>query len=266
MPQPPFYRTLGMPFIELSSIDSTNNYALTQIHEGLARHGMAFFAHEQVAGKGQRNKSWTTEKETSLIISIVLDPSPLQLAQQFQLSACVAASACEFLDKYDGRKTCIKWPNDLYWHDRKAGGILIENVIGSGKTGTNGIPVWRWAVVGVGININQVAFPPELRNPISLKQLTGKEFNTVELAKEFCTVFNKNFQHLVQGGFADIYNFYIEHLYQKNRLVKLKKGSRVFEATIKTVTPGGRLVVQHALEEEFDFGSVEWVIPSLSAK
>lgn len=255
-----------MPFIELLSIDSTNNYALTQIHEGLARHGMAFFAHEQVAGKGQRNKSWTTEKETSLIISIVLNPSPLQLTQQFQLSACVAASACEFLDKYADNKTRIKWPNDLYWHDRKAGGILIENVIGSRKNETNETPVWRWAVVGVGININQVTFPFELRNPISLKQLMGKEFNTVELAKEFCSVFSKNFHQLIHGGFADIYGFYIDHLYQKDRLVKLKRGTRIFEATIKTVTPDGRLVIQHALEEELDFGSVEWVIPSLSTK
>lgn len=266
MPEPPFYKTLGIPFIELSSIDSTNNYALTQIHEGLAQHGMAFFAHEQVAGKGQRKKSWITEKETSLIISIILDPSPLQLTQQFQLSACVAASACDFLNKYADNKTRIKWPNDLYWHDRKAGGILIENVIGSGKTGTNGVSAWRWAVVGVGININQATFPSELKNPISLRQLTGKEFNTVELAKEFCTVFSKNFQRLGSDGFADIYNFYISHLYKKDQMIKLKQGNRLFNATIKTVSPAGRLVVQHALEEEFDFGSIEWIIPSLSAK
>ena len=266
MPEPPFYETAGLPFIELSSVDSTNNYALTQIHEGLAQHGMSFFAHEQVAGKGQRNKSWITEKGTSLIISIVVNPFPLQLTQQFQLSACVAVSACEFFNNYAGNETRIKWPNDLYWHDRKAGGILIENVIGSGKNGTNGTSVWRWAVVGIGININQVAFPAELKNPISLKQITGKEFNTVHLAKEFCTVFHKNFQQLVSSGFDDIYQSYTSRLYKKDQIVKLKQGSRLFNAAIKTVTPAGRLVIQHAVEEEFDFGSVEWVIPSVSPK
>jgi BirA family biotin operon repressor/biotin-[acetyl-CoA-carboxylase] ligase len=172
----------------------------------------------------------------------------------------VAVSACEFFDNYAGNETRIKWPNDLYWHDRKAGGILIENVISSGKNGTNGTSVWRWAVVGVGININQVSFPAELKNPISLKQITGKEFNTVNLAKEFCTVFSKNFQQLVSNGFDDIYQSYTSHLYKKDQIVKLKQGSRLFNATIKTVSPAGRLVIQHAVEEEFDFGSVEWVI------
>lgn len=266
MPEPPFNKTPGLPFVELSTIDSTNNYALTKIHEGLAQHGMAFFAHEQVAGKGQRNKSWTTEKKTSLILSIILDPSPLQLTQQFQLSACVAVSACEFLNKYDDDKTRIKWPNDLYWHDRKAGGILIENVIGSRNTDVNESLGWRWAVVGIGININQVTFPTDLKNPISLRQLTGKEFNTVELAKEFCAVFGKNFQHLVAGGFDEIYHLYTSCLYKKDQVVKLRKDNRLFHATIKTVSPLGRLVVQHAMEEEFEFGSIEWVIPPLSPK
>ena len=127
------YNSLGVPFIELLSIDSTNNYALTQIHAGLPQHGTAFFAHEQVAGKGQRGKTWIAPKDSSLIVSIVINPQPLQLTQQFQLSACIAISVCEFFGHYVGDATRIKWPNDLYWYDRKAGGILIENIIGNPK-------------------------------------------------------------------------------------------------------------------------------------
>lgn len=259
MPEPLLYNLLGTPFIELVSVDSTNNYALTQIHAGLAQHGTAFFAHEQVAGKGQRGKTWTTQKDSSLIISIVISPQPLQLMQQFHLSACIALSVSEFFGSYAGNSTRIKWPNDLYWYDRKAGGILIENIIGTKKP--EDAAGWLWAVVGIGINLNQVSFPQELRNPVSLKQITGKNFDPVILAKELCAIIDRNFKQLIINGFEDIYTTYLSHLYKKNELVKLKKDNRIFEAVIQSVSPTGELVVQHAIEESFRFGEIEWVIP-----
>lgn len=276
-----------MPFIELSTVDSTNNYALSQLHAGLAQHGSTFFAHEQVTGKGQRGKSWTTEKDTALILSIVISPHPLKLRQQFQLSACVAVSVYEFFRKYAGDATRIKWPNDLYWHDRKAGGILIENIIGSRRksearsqksendhSSIMGQPVtgnkqqatdWLWAVAGIGININQILFPGELRNAISLRQITGISFDPVELAKELCGVVDRNFKNLITNGFENIYASYLSYLYKINEPVKLKKGNRIFEGIVKSVSPGGELVVQHAIEEEFGFGEIEWVIPQTTS-
>jgi|SRR5688500_15139370 len=251
-----------MPFIELLSVDSTNNYALTQIHAGLTQHGTAFFAHEQVAGKGQRGKTWAAPRNSSLILSIVIDPSPLQLTQQFHFNACLAVSVCEFFSHYAGNRTCIKWPNDLYWNDRKAGGILIENIIGSRKsegddqTSAN----WLWAVAGIGINICQTSFPAELKNPVSLKQITGKDFDPVKLAKELCFVVDRNFKKLTHTGFEEIYTSYISNLYKKNETVKLKKDNRLFEAVIKSVSPTGQLIVQHAIEEKYSFGEIEWVI------
>lgn len=142
---------IGSPFIELQSVDSTNNYALTQAHAGLAQHGSAFFAHEQVSGKGQRGKNWSSGIDTSVILSILINPAPLQISQQFQLSACVAVSVHQYFFQLMGDDTTIKWPNDLYWQDRKAGGILIESIIRP----QNEISQWAWAVAGIGININQ---------------------------------------------------------------------------------------------------------------
>ncbi len=262
MPQPPSIQTLGLPFIELQSVDSTNNYARQQIHanslplrQGLVQHGMAFFAHEQMAGKGQRGKKWQSLKGANIALSIVIKPQPLLLTQQFQLSACVAVALQEFFMKYAGDATKIKWPNDLYWQDRKAGGILIENVVASGELGN-----WQWAIIGIGININQTSFPTDLPNPVSLKQITGKNFEPVALAKELCLITDKYFKELTATGFEKIYTNYIHHLYKKDEPVKLKKENRVFEGVVKTVLPTGRLVVQHAIEEEFDFGEVEWVI------
>jgi BirA family transcriptional regulator, biotin operon repressor / biotin---[acetyl-CoA-carboxylase] ligase len=267
LPEPSFYNTLGQPFIELQSVDSTNNYAFKQIHAGLAHHGSAYFAREQMAGKGQRGKTWSATKDSSLILSIVIDPGPLLLTQQFQLSACVAVSVCEFFSRYAGESTRIKWPNDLYWQDRKAGGILIENIIGGQKSQIATVDPrvssqWLWAVVGVGININQELFSGELKNPVSLKQITAREFSPVQMANELCVVLDNKFNQLIRSGFDVIYSSYLSFLYKKDEMVKLKKGSRVFEATIKTVSFGGKLIVQHAIEEEFDFGEIEWVIPA----
>lgn len=283
MPEPSFYNTLGKPFIELQSVDSTNNYAFKQIHAGLAHHGTAYFAREQMAGKGQRGKTWSSAKDSSLILSVVIDPEPLLLTQQFQLSACVAVSVCEFFSRYAGESTRIKWPNDLYWQDRKAGGVLIENIIGSRKAiairsprdsylvssqgneiSPKETPVssqWLWAVVGIGININQQAFPEELLNPVSLKQLTGRDFSPAEMAKELCIILATKYNDLIRSGFDTIFSDYLSFLYKKDEQVKLKKGSRVFEATIKSVSPVGKLIVRHSIEEEFDFGEIEWVIP-----
>ncbi|MFN1208770.1 biotin--[acetyl-CoA-carboxylase] ligase, partial [Enterococcus lactis] len=82
-----------------------------------------------------------------------------------------------FLDKFSQSNILIKWPNDIYFQDRKAGGILIENII-------NG-QLWKWAVVGVGLNINQVQFLGDIESKaVSLKQITGKTFDCFQLAQE----------------------------------------------------------------------------------
>lgn len=257
MPQPPVYSPIGLPFIELQSVDSTNNYARQQIHDGLAQHGDAVFAHEQLAGKGQRGKIWRSETSSNIILSIVVKPDQLRLMQQFQLSSCVAVSVQEFFSKYAGDDTKIKWPNDLYWQDRKAGGMLIENIVGSRESTVGS---WEWSIIGIGININQTAFPSYLVNPVSLKQITGKNFDVLALAKELCAILDKNFIVLQKGGFEKIFSLYISQLYKKGATVKLKKNNRLFEATIISVSPVGKLIVQHGIEEEFDFGEVEWVM------
>lgn len=249
---------LGLPFIELQSVDSTNNYARQQLHAGLARHGMAIFANEQTAGKGQRGKNWVTEKGRNLVLSIIVKPRPLQLGQQFWLSACVAVTVHEFFSKYAGEDTKIKWPNDLYWQDRKAGGILIENIVG-GRESSAHTREWT-SIIGIGININQTIFDPGIINPVSLKQITGKDFIPVGLAKELCQIFDKKYNLLLEDGFEPIYQAYLAQLYKRKENVRLKKGTKILEAMIETVSPAGKLIVQHSIAEEFDFGDIEWLI------
>ncbi|HYM92731.1 MAG TPA: biotin--[acetyl-CoA-carboxylase] ligase [Chitinophagaceae bacterium] len=257
MPQRPTRKSIGIPFVELQSVDSTNNYARRLINEGLAENGMAIFAHEQIAGKGQRDKTWTTEKGTNIILSIIAKPAPLQVSQQFELNACIAVAVHDFFSKYAGDQTKIKWPNDLYWQDRKAGGILIENIITSHSSVAG---TWHWAIIGIGININQTSFLPKLKNPVSLKQITGKSFDPVLLAKDLCVSLDKYFQQLSLNGFGKIYSYYLDHIYKRKEKVKMKKGNKIFEAVIKGVSSSGKLIVQHSIDEEFDFGEIEWII------
>ena len=236
----------------LDTVDSTNNYAMGQIHAGMASHGMLWFTRNQTAGKGQRGKIWKMERGKNIAMSLVLTPEQLGIKEQFHLSAAVALACVDFFLGYADDETKIKWPNDLFWRDRKAGGILIENVF-QGKT-------WKWAVVGIGININQTKFDKFSVKAVSLKQITGKEFDIINLAKELYDRLMINLSELNTGSTDIIMDKYNACLYKRNKKVMLKKGNKKFETVIKGVLPQGRLVTVDAVEHEFDFGEVEWIL------
>jgi BirA family biotin operon repressor/biotin-[acetyl-CoA-carboxylase] ligase len=255
--------SIGEPFIELPTVESTNKYAMALVHAGMTQHGQAIFTHTQTAGKGQRGKSWASEPGSNIALSIVIRPEPLRINEQFYLSAAVALAVHQFFSKYAGEdETKIKWPNDLYWRDRKAGGILIESVIGSNQIGEQQIKSgeWRWAVIGIGININQTTFSQDLFNPVSVKQITGKSFDPVVLAKELCNYMQKEIDLLFSGKKDETIKRYNQYLYKRGELVKLKKDSRVFETSIQSVSSNGQLITSDAIEHEFNFGEVEWAI------
>ena len=240
---------IGHRFIELLTVDSTNNYAMGLVHAGMAQHGAAVFAHEQTKGKGQRSKQWISSANENLILSVVVNPK-LPTSRQFLLSMCVAIASQKLVAGYAKENTKIKWPNDLYWCDRKAGGILIENIVQGAE--------WKWAIVGIGLNINQTSFG-KLSNAVSLKQITGKEFHTVALAKELLVLLDEWFSQLINNP-ERIVQEYQHHLYKQNESVRLKKGNRVFETIIRGVDENGLLVTESGLEEKFGVGEVEWVI------
>ena len=241
----------GNPFTVLASVDSTNNYAMAQVHAGLAKHGAAWFAREQHAGRGQRGKQWATQPGENIILSTVIEPF-LLVQQQFLLSAAIALACYRFFSNYAGDETKIKWPNDLYWRDRKAGGILVENVL-KGQD-------WKFAIAGMGININQTSFPDHLTNPVSLKQITGKNYNPIALAKELCNKLQEKYELLLTEDGKTIEAAYNNVLYKKGETVTLKKNSAVFNCTVKGVNTFGQLITESAIEQLFNVGEVQWVI------
>jgi BirA family transcriptional regulator, biotin operon repressor / biotin---[acetyl-CoA-carboxylase] ligase len=240
---------IGFSFVELSTVDSTNNYAMAAVHEGMASHGMAIFAHDQTAGKGQRGKAWATEPGSNLILSVIVDASPIRHLHPFALSVATALAAFDLFSHHAVSDTSIKWPNDIYWRDRKAGGILIENVY-RGKE-------WQWSVLGVGVNVNQTAFPDLLRPPVSLKQITGSSFDTIALARELCVHLESRWQALLAGqGFLAEYQV---HLFGRGRGVRLRQGSSFLDTEIIGVLPDGRLETTYDGGTCFSVGDVEWV-------
>jgi BirA family transcriptional regulator, biotin operon repressor / biotin---[acetyl-CoA-carboxylase] ligase len=237
----------------LDKVDSTNNYAMQRVYAGMAKHGEAYFSANQTAGKGQRGKHWMAEEGKNIALSIIVRPKQLTIAGQFYLSAAVSLGCYDFLYKYTGDDVSIKWPNDIYWRDRKAGGILIENAL-------NGAD-WKWAVVGVGININQTAFSGRLKNAVSLKQITGKEYDPAKLAHELYNAVLIRVDALISEKKKHrIIKEYNLHLYKKDAMVKLKKGNMTFETLIKGVASNGQLLTKDSFEKHYNFGDVEWLL------
>ncbi|TXH22761.1 MAG: biotin--[acetyl-CoA-carboxylase] ligase [Chitinophagaceae bacterium] len=238
--------------LTLHEIDSTNNYASKLIAEGMAVHGHAVFAHIQTAGKGQRGKDWHSQKNESILMSTIIKPTAFKVQDQFLLIAITALAVRKVFDKYANSDTQIKWPNDIYCLGRKAAGILIENNF----TGHQ----WNWAVIGTGININQKEFNTSVNRAVSLKQITGKEWDTLVLADEIREEIVKSIDHYSSGSANSIMDEYNRWLFKKNEIVTFNKEDEQFSATVLKATRMGELVVSGITEEKLQFGEVSWVL------
>jgi BirA family transcriptional regulator, biotin operon repressor / biotin---[acetyl-CoA-carboxylase] ligase len=244
---------IGQPFYILNKVDSTNNYAMEQVNTGTISSGTTWFAMEQTAGKGQRGKQWLSPPGENIMLTIALQPGMLPLSRQFMLSITVALAASDFLSKHAGDETGIKWSNDIYWRDRKAGGILIENVL-RGNT-------WQYAIIGIGLNINQTLFPEHLPNPVSLRQITGKDWDTIALAKELCACLQDRISTLQPSNYDSLLSNYKSRLFRLNQPGLYRMNGEYFEATIRDVLPDGRLCLEKDGNLlEMNFGELEFVI------
>jgi len=236
--------------VVLDSVDSTNNYAMALIQKGKINNGKAVFALEQTSGKGRRGKAWKSNNGANIMISIVSEMQWLPVSRQFELSVAVALSCYDLLTKYILAKVFIKWPNDLFINDSKAGGILIENVL----HGT----LWQWSVIGIGLNINQEEFEEFNFKATSLKKVSAKTYDVLKLAEELRLNVLKRIEELRRGNFLNMLEEYNAHLYAKNEIVRLKKENIVFETEITGVSSSGKLMTKDALERIFNFDEVEF--------
>jgi len=243
---------IGEPFNILPTTDSTNNHAMNEARLGQTSDGAAYFALDQYQGKGQRDKTWNSKPGENIILSVIKDCSGFHLNNQFQLSVAVALACFDFFSAYAGDETRIKWPNDIYWRDRKAGGILIENMVKSDR--------WGKAIIGMGININQTTFDTIEGKPVSLKQITGKSFDPISLAKELCQHLEHRFLVLENKPFDQLLSAYNNQLYKKDELVPFKRNNIQFQAKVNGVDKDGHLLIMHGVEERIRFGEITWLL------
>jgi BirA family transcriptional regulator, biotin operon repressor / biotin---[acetyl-CoA-carboxylase] ligase len=253
---------IGDAFIELASVDSTNNHAMAQVHAGTASHGTVYYAHDQWAGKGQRGKTWNSAPGENIILSAVLEPVFLPITRSFDLSIAIALACHDLFSRHAGLPgTTIKWPNDLYWRDRKAGGILIENQFRGDH--------WLIAIAGIGININQTEFSSSLHNPVSLRQITGRSFSAVQLAHELCACLQLRFEQLqAASGDDSLLAEYNSFLYQRGETITLKKDGAIIEVRLLGVNAKGELLAETitptaaipTVNHRWRTGEVEWVL------
>ncbi|SEW19254.1 biotin--[acetyl-CoA-carboxylase] ligase [Chitinophaga arvensicola] len=244
---------IGHPFHILDEIDSTNNYAMEQVNSGQVTSGTAWFTSNQTAGKGTRGKQWHNQPGDISALTIALQPAMLPLSRQFMLSIAVALAASDFFASIAGDETLIKWPNDIYWRDRKAGGILIENVLRGS--------LWQYAIIGIGLNINQAAFPADLPNAVSLRQITGKTRSAEEAARELCTFLDKRIRQLQPGNYDTLLTDYTSRLFRWQQPGLYRKDGEIFEGIIRDVLPDGHLCLEKDGEIlKLGFGEIEFII------
>ena len=235
--------------IHLSSVDSTNNYVRRLLDAGEELPDLTLVdADEQTAGRGQRNNVWESEAGRNVQFSLVCHPSFLVAYEQFLLSEVIALAVAETVGGE------VKWPNDIYVGDRKISGTLIECDLGGQSIKT--------CIIGTGINVNQTVFRSDAPNPVSLCQLTHREYDREEILQAVVVRFASLYQLLQEGGADTLHHMYLQCLYRREGWHLYEDSKGHFEAEISNVEPTGHLLLRRrdGQVSRYEFKEVKFVI------
>lgn len=176
------------------SVGSTNALALEAAQAG-ARVG-AWVADEQTAGRGRGGHGWHSAAGDGLYVSaLIAAPLPMTMALWLSLATGLAARAA--ILEVTGVEVDIRWPNDLLLNGRKCGGILVETAVDGAML--------RYAVIGIGINVNHAAFPAELESlATSLRMESDGKVSREALLSALLRALDKEIALLVQEHRGEI--------------------------------------------------------------
>lgn len=239
--------------VVLSETDSTNNYANRLIAAGTAEEGAVVLSHFQKQGRGQRGNSWESAPGENMLASIILFPKFLPAGNQFYLSKITSLALADWL-KQKVDDVSIKWPNDIYVGKQKIAGILIETSIQGNY--------FHSAVIGIGLNLNQLDFSKALPNPVSLKKLTGIGLDPEETACEVRDVLMGWYQKLEAGFTGEIDVRYLENLFRINEWAQFRKDEKLLEARIAGIGEFGQLLLEDraGIQSSYMFKEIEFVL------
>ena len=210
-------------FVHLPETDSTNRWLAAHADE----HDMVVWTDFQTAGRGCGTNSWESEPGQNLLFSMLIHPTDVAPARQFAISMAISLDIVRTLQPLVTHgELSIKWPNDIYWNDRKLAGILIESQIAAGLI--------RQCIIGVGLNVNQTLFRSDAPNPVSLRQITGQQHDREPLLRQIADRFTLDIS-------ADDYRAL---LYRRRGMHPYRDAKGDFTAELLTVEDDGHLLLR----------------------
>ena len=216
------------------SIGSTNTY-LRELGGGDPAYDYEVaVADFQTAGRGQKGNAWESEQGKNLLFSILAHPKNIKVREQFYISESIALAVSDSvmaaLGPQFAREVSVKWSNDVYWKEFKMAGILIENTLQGDRI--------LDTVVGVGLDVNQEVFLSDAPNPISLKNITGRDYDRDALLSDIVERF-KGYMELQADKRSDVDKLYRNRLFRREGYHRFRDAQGEFEACIEGIHPDG---------------------------
>ena len=224
-------------------IESTYDYLVKLLQESPdLPSGTVIHTDYQTAGRGQLNNSWFSSPRLNALPSIYLRlHRPLQ--QIWSISEATAIAVYKsYQEQLSSEDTIeIKWPNDIFVNDHKIAGILIHNALAEGYVAET--------IIGIGMNINEGVFPPELPQAISLRLVTGQTYDVKALLRQMLRHLG---EQLARQDYAALHAEYNGLLYQRGVSARYREVAteEEFDATIQEVSPQGQLVLTTTTGQE----------------
>lgn len=242
----------GRQRIALRTVGSTNEYLAGLQRANPQPEGTVVSAQFQESGKGQAGSKWESAYGQNMLVSILFYPSFLPAGNLFSLNMAFSLGLAGFAKELLGEHVRIKWPNDLYYLDKKLGGMLIENVV-SAQTVSQ-------TILGAGINLNQDSFSQHLPNPISFKQILKKQ---LDLDAAFSSLFRHveaRYLQLRRGEENAIREEYHRAMFRFGEWARYESAGWVFEGKIRGVSQEGKLMIEHrnGFVESFEMKEVRF--------
>ncbi|MBR1882275.1 MAG: biotin--[Muribaculaceae bacterium] len=228
-------------YIKLAQVESTNTYLLKVARE--LPGGTVIHTPCQTAGRGQKGNRWLATPGMNATFSYLFKPTEIAAREQFVISEAASVAVAQVLGELTGRDIKVKWPNDIYHGDHKLCGMLIECSLAGRMV--------DYAVIGIGINVNQREFDPYAPNPTSLTLISGREVSPDEVMRQVC----ERMELLLRQEQGDretwkqqLHEQYLAHLYRNDgrpHPFALPDGTLI-QASIAGVELDGTLSLRHA--------------------
>lgn len=245
---------VGQSIVKLQEIDSTNAYLKKLLSNSTPLiEGTVIMAERQFAGRGQNDNVWESEADKNLTFSVYLKPSFLAANHQFELNKAISLGLIDTLKPIIGDACKIKWPNDIFHHDKKIGGILIENV-------TQGYQL-KESIIGIGLNVNQHYFGELENKATSISKILHQDYELNKLLPQICQNIESRYLQIKTNKTAILAQDYLQNLYRLNETHFFIINNKQAKATIKGTTPNGKLLLQTDESlEELDLKEVKFII------